>query len=82
MKFVEERPFASVDAAVRKLLEIANGLEADRAGWLQIGTINGQFPGLCRNCSPIRGRLVARLIEISNDRVRRQPRERDFHLRE
>jgi len=43
MKLTEERPFASVDAAVRKLLEIANGLEPDRAGRLQIGTINAQF---------------------------------------
>jgi hypothetical protein len=43
LKFTEERPFASVDAAVKKLLEIANGLEADHAGRLQIGTINGQF---------------------------------------
>jgi hypothetical protein len=43
MKLPEERPFASVDAAVRKLLEIANGLEPDHAGRLQIGTVNGQF---------------------------------------
>jgi hypothetical protein len=38
MKFKDERPFASVDAAVKKLLEIANSLEADHAGRLQIGT--------------------------------------------
>jgi hypothetical protein len=43
LKFKDERPFASVDAAVRKLLEIANGLEADHAGRLQIGAINEQF---------------------------------------
>jgi hypothetical protein len=43
VKFTEERPFASVDAAVKKLLEIANGLEADHAGRLQIGAINEQF---------------------------------------
>jgi hypothetical protein len=43
MKFTEARPFASVDAAVRKLLEIANGLEADHTGRLQIGAVNGQF---------------------------------------
>jgi hypothetical protein len=43
LKFKDERPFASVDAAVKKLLEIANGLEADHAGRLQIGAINGQF---------------------------------------
>jgi hypothetical protein len=43
LKFKDERPFASVDAAVKKLLEIANGLEADHAGRLQIGMINRQF---------------------------------------
>jgi hypothetical protein len=43
VKFTEERPFGSVDGAVRKLLEIANGLEADHAGRLQIGTVNGQL---------------------------------------
>jgi hypothetical protein len=43
MKFKEERPFASVDAAVKNLLEIANSLEADHAGRLQIEAINAQF---------------------------------------
>jgi hypothetical protein len=43
MKFTEERPFANIDTAVRKLLEIANGLEADHVGRLQVGDINGQF---------------------------------------
>jgi hypothetical protein len=43
MKFREDRPLANVDAAVRKLLEIANGIEADHAGRVQIATINSQF---------------------------------------
>jgi hypothetical protein len=43
MKYKEERPLANIDAAVKKLLEIANGLEADHAGRLQIGAINSQF---------------------------------------
>ena len=43
MKFKENRPLANLDIAVRKLLEIANGIEADHAGRLQIGTINSQF---------------------------------------
>jgi hypothetical protein len=43
MKFKDERPFASVDIAVKKLLEIANGLEADHAGRLHIEAINSQF---------------------------------------
>ena len=43
MKFRDDRPFASVDAAVKKLLEIANGLERDHAGRIHIGRINAQF---------------------------------------
>ena len=43
MKFREDRPLANVDTAVRKLLEIANGIEADHAGRVEIGTINRQF---------------------------------------
>jgi hypothetical protein len=43
MKFRDDRPFASVDAAVKKLLEIANGLEPDHAGRIHIGVINAQF---------------------------------------
>ena len=43
MKFREERPFADVDAAVKKLLEIANGMAADHAGRLSVGILNTQF---------------------------------------
>jgi hypothetical protein len=43
MKFREDRPFAGVDAAVKKLLEIANGLEPDHAGRIHIGAINALF---------------------------------------
>jgi hypothetical protein len=43
MKFREERPFADGDAAVKKLLEIANGVAADHAGRLSVGIINTQF---------------------------------------
>jgi hypothetical protein len=43
MKFKEERPFADGDAAVEKLLEIANGVAADHAGRLSVGIINTQF---------------------------------------
>jgi len=43
MKFREDRPFASIDAAVKKLLEIANGLEPDHAGRIHIGAINALF---------------------------------------
>jgi hypothetical protein len=43
MKFLQERPFANVDVAVKKLLEMANGIEPDHAGRLQAAIINTQF---------------------------------------
>ena len=43
MKFKEERPLANPEAAMAKLLEIANGLEADHAGRLSVAIINRQF---------------------------------------
>jgi hypothetical protein len=43
MKFREDRPFASIEAAVKKLLEIANGLEPDHAGRIHVGAINALF---------------------------------------
>ena len=43
MKFKEDRPFATPEAAERKLLELANAVEADHAGRLSIEIINRQF---------------------------------------
>jgi hypothetical protein len=43
MKFKEDRPLASIDAAERKLLELANGIEADHLGRLSVGVVNTQF---------------------------------------
>ena len=43
MKFMEDRPLANRDAAVRRLLEIANATEADHAGRIDVGEINAQF---------------------------------------
>jgi hypothetical protein len=43
MKFKEDRPLANPEAAMAKLLEIANGLEADHAGRLSVAIINRQF---------------------------------------
>jgi len=43
MKFKEDRPFADPEAAVARLLEIANGIEADHAGRIAIGAINHAF---------------------------------------
>jgi hypothetical protein len=43
MKFREDRPFSDPAAAERKLLELANAMDADRAGRLAIGALNQQF---------------------------------------
>jgi hypothetical protein len=43
MKFKDERPLATPEAAERKLLEIANAIEADHAGRLSVAIINTQF---------------------------------------
>jgi hypothetical protein len=44
MKLTTDSPFANLDAAVKKLLDIANAKEADHAGRVDIGTINSGFP--------------------------------------
>jgi hypothetical protein len=43
MKFKEERPLANPEIAMAKLLEIANGIEADHAGRISVGAINHAF---------------------------------------
>jgi hypothetical protein len=43
MKFKEEHPFPTAEAAERKLLELANAVEADHAGRLSVEIINRQF---------------------------------------
>jgi hypothetical protein len=43
MKFKEERPSPTPEAAERKLLELANAVEADHAGRLSVAVINTQF---------------------------------------
>ena len=43
MKFKEERPFPTPEAAERKLLELANAVEADHAARLSVEIINRQF---------------------------------------
>ena len=43
MKFKDDRPLATPEAAERKLLELANAIEADHVGRLPIGVINMQF---------------------------------------
>jgi hypothetical protein len=43
MKFKGDRPFAAPEAAERKLLQLANAIEADHAGRLSVSVINRQF---------------------------------------
>ncbi len=43
MKFTAERPYANPEAACRKILEIANGVEAVQGGRIYIEKINGPF---------------------------------------
>jgi hypothetical protein len=43
MKFVEPHPFADPDAAARKLIEIANGVEAVQEGRIYIERVNEPF---------------------------------------
>jgi hypothetical protein len=43
MKFVAERPYADPEAAARKLLEIANSVEAVQDGRVFIELINWPF---------------------------------------
>jgi hypothetical protein len=43
MKFKDERPLATPEAAEQKLLEPANAIEADHAGRLSVAVINKQF---------------------------------------
>jgi hypothetical protein len=43
MKFVQPRPFADPDVAARKIIEIANGVEAAQDGRIHIEKISGPF---------------------------------------
>jgi hypothetical protein len=42
-KFKEDRPFGTPEATERKLLELANAIEADHAGRVSVAVINKQF---------------------------------------
>jgi hypothetical protein len=43
VKFTEPRPFSDPEAAVRKLIEIANAAEAVQDGRIYIERVNGPF---------------------------------------
>ena len=42
-KFIADRPFADPDAAARKIVEIANGVEAVQDGRIYIERVNARF---------------------------------------
>jgi hypothetical protein len=44
MKFATERPYADPEKAARKLVEIANAIEAIQDDRIHIEKINGPFP--------------------------------------
>jgi hypothetical protein len=43
MKFTEARPYVDPDAAARKLIEIANSVQAGQDGRIHIEKINGLY---------------------------------------
>ena len=43
MKFVPNRPYSDPERAGRKIVEIANSVEAVQDGWIYIELINGPF---------------------------------------
>ena len=43
MKFIDRRTFSNPDAAARKLIEIANGVEAVQDGRIHIEKVNAPF---------------------------------------
>jgi hypothetical protein len=44
MKFISARPYADPEATARKLVEIANGVEAVQDGLIYIEKVNAPFP--------------------------------------
>jgi hypothetical protein len=43
MKFAADRPYADIDAAVRRLLDLANAIETDASKRIPIGVLNKRF---------------------------------------
>jgi hypothetical protein len=63
MKFVKPSPFADPDVAARKLVEIANEIEAVQDGRIFIELINGAFLGAGGTPNEY-GAALARAIEL------------------
>ena len=63
MKFVEPSQFADPDVAARKLVEIANGIEAVQDGRIYIELVNGAVPQSWRHAGPVPRRSRARDLQ-------------------
>ena len=63
MKFKNDRPFATSEAAERKLLELANAVEPDHAGRLSVAVINKQFRDAGGSYEEYRAALAARGLD-------------------
>jgi hypothetical protein len=63
MKFVERHPFADADAAARKLVEIANAVEAVQEGRIYVEQANEPFPAAGVNGDQFRAG-IARAIAL------------------
>jgi len=59
MKFKEDLPFATPEAAERKLLELANAIEPDHAGRISVAVINTQFRNAGGTSSEYRAAVAA-----------------------
>jgi hypothetical protein len=62
MKFKDDRPFATPEAAERKLLELANAVEPDHAGRLSVAVINKQFRDAGGSYEEYRAALKAAIV--------------------
>jgi hypothetical protein len=58
MKFVESRPFADPDLAARKLVKIANGVEAVQDGRIYIERVNAPFLAAGGSGEDFRARIL------------------------
>jgi hypothetical protein len=72
MKFVDRRPFTDPDAAARKLVEIANAVEAAQDGRVYIERINEPFLAAAAISSALVSNAPARLDLATRERYIRE----------
>ena len=73
-RFVEASPLSDPEAAARKLIEIANGVEAVQDGRIHIEKVNGTF------LFEVKGTPAQYLAGIKHDRARLDRDARVWHL--